>query len=242
MRIRQYSDLHINFGAFDSDLTNVDVLVLSGDTGEGKDLYNYANRCLNAYKNLHIVAVAGNHEFYSGQDMQTLIEFYKTVHMDRFHFLENSSVIIKGVKFIGATLWTDYFKENPLYIRTGWASMNDYVYCSYLGRKLTPTDTIDFHKKSRKYIFDELAKKECEKQIVVTHHKPYLSEMGELACCYESDLPELNDIRPNIWFYGHTHKHDETQLYDDMKVISNPRGYAKRAEAADFNPDLIVEI
>ena len=232
MIILPYSDLHINFQNFDTpDLSSVDVLVLAGDTGEGTDLFRYSFDLLEKYENLKIVAVAGNHEFYNGYPMDVLYEFYENCNKlnNRFHFLQNSSVIIDNVKFIGATLWTNFFDENPIAMMDAYNLMNDYVYSYYTkSMKLTPDITLYEHKQSVKYIFEELKNTDpsVDKQVVVTHHKPYLSSSSPSSVYYESRLKQLDNIRPDIWIYGHTHKADYDILYGDLRVISNPRGYS----------------
>lgn len=246
MIILPYSDLHINFKEFDTpDLTNVDVLVLAGDTGEGIDLFKYSFELLHKYQELQIVAVLGNHEFYDGFPMDALYEFYKRCNdlCERFHLLQNSYCIIDEVKFIGATLWTNFFNENPLAMVDAYSTMNDYTYARYTKIiPFTPEVALYEHKQSVKYIFNELQVTNpfVEKQIVITHHKPYLSSSLPTSVYYESRLKELDNIRPDIWIYGHTHQADDNILYGDMRVISNPRGYSD--EYKPFNRELLINV
>ena len=81
------------------------ILVLAGDIGEGLNGVKWAKdfQC-------PIIYVCGNHEFW-GQDyfeqianMQKITSFPEYSHIN---FLNNSSVILNGIRFIGTTLWTD---------------------------------------------------------------------------------------------------------------------------------------
>jgi hypothetical protein len=50
----------------------------------------------------------GNHEFYGQAIPKLTLELQGLAAGTNVHVLENSSVQISGVTFLGATLWTDF--------------------------------------------------------------------------------------------------------------------------------------
>lgn len=81
------------------------ILVCAGDIAENDNGLKWI-----AQFDCEIVYVCGNHEFW-GNDYYEVIEnlekLSSKVEYSHIHFLHNSSQIINGIKFIGATLWTD---------------------------------------------------------------------------------------------------------------------------------------
>jgi hypothetical protein len=248
--IKQLSDLHLEFGVdYIPDCSNIDVLVLAGDIGVGWEGISWALTILDKYRELEIIYVCGNHEFYHNifDDLVGEIKF-GIEDSKRLHFLNNDSVIIKGVRFIGATLWSS-LKNSFEAIRTAAMCMNDYYHIHMsTGRVLSPQDTIGEHDHSVKYIFKEL-KKSKEKCVVVTHHKPYIDEPVKdmLGYAYATDLKnEFNECLnlPIVWFYGHTHiQDDKTISYKngDVRFVANPKGY-KHQPNKEYNENLKIEI
>ena len=84
---------------------DADVIVFAGDVHTGK---NGIKWILNTFPNRPVIYVLGNHEFY-GQKIPKLISDIKEVAQGtNIHVLENNSVEIGDVVFLGATLWTDF--------------------------------------------------------------------------------------------------------------------------------------
>ena len=247
MKIRVYSDLHLDIpkhaGLKDvvgERLHNdVDVLVLCGDIGTGNSYYDYLDYQFENCPNLIIIGVLGNHDYW-GFGLNSRVAYFRELANNnfdgRFKFLENDYVEIDGFRFIGATFWTDFYSHNFTEMMLASVYMNDYRFI-----KACDTETIyRKHLNSRKYIFDNLT----ENSIVVTHHKPYLSASRELSSAYESNLPELDEKRPKLWLYGHTHFAEDRMLYDDMRIVSNPRGYLGLGynPCKEFNEDLFITV
>jgi Icc-related predicted phosphoesterase len=108
MKILVLSDLHVEYAAFEPDAETVkqaDVVVLAGDIHTGVIGLNWARM---TFPDKEIIYVTGNHEFYGMHwDMHlTQLRLHAAIH--KIHFLENDAVIINGIRFLGATLWTDY--------------------------------------------------------------------------------------------------------------------------------------
>ena len=105
MRIRVLSDLHLEFMDWNPPKAGADVVVLAGDIHVGLKGIEWARR---SFPSIPIVYVPGNHEFYGEHihDMtQELLMEGRRVGVD---VLDGRSTVIGGVRFLGATLWTDF--------------------------------------------------------------------------------------------------------------------------------------
>jgi len=86
---------------------DTDVLVLAGDIhtleGIGEALLHLSATLMP----MHIVYVAGNHEYY-GAEVTSLNRELRLVFQEcpNLHFLEQASIVIDNVVFYGTTLWT----------------------------------------------------------------------------------------------------------------------------------------
>jgi predicted phosphohydrolase len=253
LRIKVESDIHIDFEGHFPKLDDVDLYILPGDVGEDVRGLRFCKELLIKYPNLNIIHVPGNHEYYRGNkytlekiDAILSEESFNTL---RYHYLQNSSVVLQGIKFIGATLWTDFNNMDPVDMVTAQTIMGDFkaIRTKEGGySRLLPNKVVRLHKRSREYIFNELERSE-EPCIVVTHHKPYRSEYNDLAPAYEVDMDESFDNcnnLPKYWFYGHTHK-SEVYLCDrfreEVTFISNCKGYPFE-KSTGFDSDFILDI
>ena len=108
MKLLVLSDLHVEFADFEPDreaAEAADVVVLAGDIHQGTAGMVWARQ---TFPGKPIIYVAGNHEFY-GQHWDTLLpELRQKADEFGIHFLENDSVTIDGMRFLGTTLWTDF--------------------------------------------------------------------------------------------------------------------------------------
>ncbi len=81
------------------------ILICAGDIGEADFGFRWA-----AQFNCQTIYVCGNHEFW-GHDYYEVIEELTQLSIkpefEHVHFLHNNSVEVYGIRFIGATLWTD---------------------------------------------------------------------------------------------------------------------------------------
>jgi hypothetical protein len=141
MKIALCSDLHLEFE--DVNLKNTEgaeVLILSGDIMLAEDLHNHPPTVVSPYESYtelgtrqkaaqrfrdflsrvsfqfpHVVYVAGNHEFYNGRWKESLTHLREECgKLPNVYFLERDIKVIGEVSFIGATLWTDCNKGDPL--------------------------------------------------------------------------------------------------------------------------------
>jgi hypothetical protein len=255
MKISLCSDLHLEFGNI--ELPGGDILILAGDICEAVNLNRhikfFTEECA---KYNHVLYVMGNHEHYLGAFNETY-DFIKQRMPDNVIILENESVKIDDVLFIGATLWTDMNKENPVSMFDISKMMNDYRLINYAhgSLPLTPSNTIETHKASREYIkntLNKLAKTAHTGPIVViTHHAPSIQSVSEYYKddfhgngAYFSDLENLIYSHPEITYWVHGHMHSRSDyLVGNTRVLSNPRGYHRYEPlAASFDPSFVFEV
>jgi predicted MPP superfamily phosphohydrolase len=121
-RIHVLSDLHLDTGpyALPAEL-EFDILVAAGDIGPIEVSVPWL-----AALNKPVVYVLGNHEHYGRAFTETLTQAKALAAGTQVHVLERESVVIQGVRFLGATLWTSYGDWHPELAREAHYRMNDY--------------------------------------------------------------------------------------------------------------------
>jgi hypothetical protein len=221
-----------------------DVIVCAcGDIGERLLGVTWCERALRLFPNIRIVYTPGNHEFY-GMNMDVFMHDLHCLDVtsDRLFILDGTykyAHVIDDITFIGATLWTDFNKENAGVENIAYRNMNDYNYImSGNDRKTVSINRIlNEHYEQKKNIFRELERSTTDKCVVISHHQPFLGTMvhggvhDALSYAYQVDLEkELNSCikLPQYWFSGHTHTSVSTvRKYTNGEVhfISNQYGY-----------------
>lgn len=253
MIINVCSDLHLEFEPLElRNASNADVLVLGGDILIAADFayYNskkhpeYARRAKEYHTFLytvsneydHVIMIAGNHEYYyssieSGSHaLRTAVSQYPNIS-----FLENETVIVDDVAFIGATLWTDLNKNCPITEYTVKSMMSDYKLISYNNRQLLPTDTYNMFQESLAYIKSEVPK--YSKKVVVTHHCPsplsihpdYIGVRYANGGFVSNLADYIDSVDIDVWTCGHVH-HSHQYKIGDTTVKCNPRGYVRHGQ------------
>ncbi len=107
MRAAVLSDLHVEFEAFDPppQTRQADLVILAGDIHNGVAALEWARR---TFPGQRLVQVAGNHEFFGGCWQRVIKEMREAADALDIHWLEEDAVVIDGVQFLGATMWTDF--------------------------------------------------------------------------------------------------------------------------------------
>lgn len=247
MKLLIYSDLHLEFGAFQPPPTGADVVVLAGDIAVGVDGIAWAG---SMFRDKPVIYVPGNHEFY-GHDIE-LTATMKAQAPANVYVLDNEEVEIQGVHFLGCILWTDFrlFGESEKYFGMQYANhmMNDFNVILNNGRRFTAHQSAELHQYSRKWLSRTLAENHGDKTVVVTHHVPSPRschprfQNDRLSPAFVSDLEDLMDgDRAELWVHGHTHD-SFGYVVNGTRVLCNPRGYSPFALNPAFNPLLVVEV
>lgn len=250
MFIRLLSDLHQEFRPYEVQPLPEDsetVLILAGDIDVGTDACDLIIE--QSAKFAHVIYLLGNHEFYNNDLDQVAKDIaHELFDIPNVSFLENQSVVIGDIRFIGSTLWTDMDNESPTSMWRIEQSLNDYHCIKRHGRNIRATDTINLFKQSMAYLDEDLSRPHDGPTVVVTHHLPSYKSVHPLYVnsgingAYASNCEKLMyDYDIAYWFHGHTH---QTMAYEvnGCKVRSNPFGYAKIEENLNFDPTFRVEI
>lgn len=103
MRIHLLSDLHNEFDPFTPEPLDCDVVILAGDIDLKARGVEWAKQSFSG----PVLYVPGNHEFYGGHLAHTL-EKLRAAQDDRVRVLDRDEVILAGVRFLGAIMWTDF--------------------------------------------------------------------------------------------------------------------------------------
>lgn len=251
MKLYIVSDLHLECSDFKphSASQDADVIVLAGDIGKVTNGLHWARR---TFPGKEIVYVPGNHEFYGTQRAETLSRLHIEAKSLRIHLLDDSAVEIDGVRFLGATLWTDFLlfgeSERPYAMLEGLNYLNDFRVIQNGLQTFQPGKSVELHQQSRDWLDARLDEPFDGKTVVVTHHLPSMLSVadrfkkGLLSACFASNLDHLFG-RMDLWIHGHTHDNFD-YLANGTRVVCNPRGYEtySSTENFDFDPSLIVEI
>ncbi|QKC83501.1 metallophosphoesterase [Mesorhizobium sp. NZP2077] len=252
MKIWLFSDLHLEFADLRQPLTipDADVCVVAGDLcrAPANGAYWLGKNVVPA---MPCVYVAGNHEFYKGSIKEGLEDGRgAAAQFPNVHFLENDFVVIDGVRFLGATLWTDFQIEGHPHVAMFHARerMNDFKLIAEQRnpwRRFLPGTAYRMHRESRKFIETTL-KADPVKTVVVTHHLPHARSIpsrfkGDLLnAAFASDLSNvIEDGHPALWVHGHTHDSCDYEI-GSTRVICNPYGYD--GENSAFDPALVVGV
>ena len=203
MRIQVLSDLHLEFGGAGVPplAPEAEIVVLAGDLAPAKR--RSVRLAARAWKGAaHILYVPGNHEYYGSR----IAEAQRRLALDCAEWgvtlLDTEAVTIGHVRFIGATLWTDFRLDGELRelyahdavgqglndfcgsIRGGPAPRNrrSRQELDDLGGSVRATSWTDFttreaaqlHARDRAFIEAELAQagEAGLETVVVTHHAP----------------------------------------------------------------------
>ena len=250
MKLGIISDVHLpTQGTLPRPAQAGDVMVLAGDIGVGLAGVSWAKTVFTC----PVIYVPGNHEYYN-RSIDTLDgEMREYVAGTDIHILQDTQVVIDGVRFIGATLWTDFalfgnVGESALLAQHG---MSDYYVIRKRFRAVKPSETLALHQVSRTNLQRTLAEPFDGPTVVVTHHAPSLKSIAPrfvedpLTPCYASDLEALVASSGAVyWIHGHVHDSVDYVL-GKTRVIANPRGYRgeeKERESLPFRWDFTVEV
>ncbi|MDQ0083773.1 putative phosphodiesterase [Variovorax boronicumulans] len=252
MKLLILSDLHLEFAPFEPEPNlEFDAVILAGDIhSPAKRAVQWA---LDRFRGKPVVYLLGNHEYYDGRLDTTLAEARREAEGSNVHLLDGDELVIDGVRFLGATLWTDFAlaietPEGPISdvgraMKMATNLLNDYALIRTVdesaepdtwrakqGRKLQAADTLQIHQAQRGWLQAKLSEPFTGPTVVVTHHAPH---RGSLSQRYASDwasgafvteLPDAFFDVPMLWVHGHTHQQFDYRVRS-CRVVSNPRGY-----------------
>lgn len=248
MKIQIISDLHQEFGSTDLSFDHADVVVLAGDVNIGTKGIEWIKTKI---PNKPVIYVLGNHEYYKGSYPKTLHKIKEAAENSHVFVLEDSFVDIDGIRFHGATLWTDFsiFGDPRYYGFVCQSGMNDYKQIrrdpSY--SKMRSIDIFKIHQFSKVWLQESLKNSQGLKNIVVTHHAPSIQSVPEhfkedpLTSVYTSNLEDfILEHTPLYWIHGHIHTPCRYKI-GETGIICNPHGYIDK-KYNGFEKELIIEV
>jgi Icc-related predicted phosphoesterase len=254
--------MNLEFG--DIELTNsqaADVLILAGDicmavdankdTEQGRRVQDFFRRCNAQFD--RVIYIMGNHEHYQGDYAKSAerLRYMLTEHRcSNVVLLDQESVTVDDVTFVGGTLWTDFNRQDSLTMWHAGKCMNDYqvavnsgrTYNGYKPYRLLPEDVLSEHEHMLSYISTVTAEQHDRKFVVVGHHAPSSQSVAEqykgdslMNGNFFSDLEQFILDRPQIklWIHGHMHNNSNYWI-GETQVICNPRGYVGHEESANW--------
>jgi len=232
MKVRVLSDLHTEFEDFVPPSTDADVNILAGDIGVGMAALNWIHL---HFPTQVVVYVLGNHEYYRHE--LRLLEKMKSAAQSNVHILENESITLGGVRFLGATLWTDFAlhgeAERVFSMHAADVAMTDFRLIKIRNRRFSAADSAALHHQSVLWLSQQLQLSESAKTVVVTHHGPSELSVADrfkgdrLSPAFASRLEPLIKMgRPALWVHGHMHDAVGYQLNWSLISLENTRnGY-----------------
>jgi predicted phosphodiesterase len=266
-RLLIVSDLHLERGPFNApNPDSFDIAVLAGDILPGPKAVHWARR-ESTFGGKPVAFVPGNHEFYGGERTRTLELLREHAAGTNVHVLDRDEVTIAGVRFLGATMWTDFALDAARGVTVAHAmhaakhGLNDFVGAIRERvlhppalRNFMPQDAAREHASSRAWLRERLAAPVDASHflatVVITHHAPSARSMHEqyagsaLNPCFYSRLPEAFFQTAALWIHGHSHSSAD-YMHHRTRVVANPRGYLSwtgEAENQAFKSDLVIEI
>lgn len=256
--VQVLSDLHFNqHGFLDRPPPQIspeaEVLVLAGDTIDGLVFTQPGEVFLDWYASIPvpIVYVLGNHEYDRLKYVDNARHAYSS-WLGRLNpntlLLEDGYTEVKGVTFVGSTLFT---KLDPLEE----ARMRRFLNPTFMPDDFTGGWWSDKFKASKRFLVKTLKtlKEQRSRTVVVTHFSPSRGSISEeyqdyaSNCYFANDLDSLLERYPvKYWVHGHTHT-PCTYEVGETQVVCNPYGYIyqdgrRERSSENFNPQLLLEI
>ena len=256
MKIRLLSDLHLEFANWRPPPCDEDVVILAGDIAEGRSGIAWARKY---FHDKPVLYIPGNHEYY-GRDIDELRESLRASGRTHdVHVLDGDELIVDGVRFLGATLWTDFgiSGNDPETVEAAMQKcqegMADFHVIRRWGSSLRPEDTREIHQAQRDWLrralsgCTPLGEGFTGPTVVVTHHAPSPRSIAPrfvgdtLNPAFASDVTDLMGPQVALWIHGHMHNSSD-YVERGTRVVCNPRGYMPLEPNPDFDPMLIVEV
>lgn len=192
-----------------------------------------------------VLVVLGNHDYWPQGDLtikngaQKCNNMLQDMGYYNVRVLDCDTFADGDVLFIGATLWTDMNKFDPLAMHR---MPNYMVYDGKIAYETGPNGQwdrftsqkwVNTHRRQRDYIKHVVEQNRDKKVVVITHHIPlnnlsdpsFANDAGNAY--YSSDLSDLILDNENIklWCCGHSHYSNDV-MFEHCRMYMNPVGYA----------------
>lgn len=201
-----------------------EILILAGDLGQPVNLKGTVNQSYHQLLVLfrqrwdRIILIAGNHEYFRhGNKVNSILT--QLCEELGIHFLNENTITLSGLKFVGCTLWSDITRAHYRQMNNpGEYPVN---HAHYLA----------LHKSHLNFIEEELelSVKAQTPTVVLTHHVPspklihprfpshtgYCTDLDAMIAHYSPVV--------KMWICGHSHETVITSI-DSCLLVLNPLG------------------
>lgn len=250
MKLNVLSDRHLGKGDLPLPSEGADLVILAGDIARPERAIAWASRIVRP-----VPYVAGSHEFYGGTIEGTPAELKRLAAGTNVRVLDRDAALIDGVRFLGATLWTDFLaagegEAREAAMREAQRFMRDFSVVRADDAPLTPQASAALFAEDAAWLAARLAEPHRGPTVVITHHAPSLKSIhprftgSPLNACFVCGAEHLIDgHRAGLWIHGHTHDRFD-YVVNGARLLCNPRGYAKDGvnENARFDPGLMIAV
>jgi len=254
MKLHILSDLHLGVQGMPHPETDADLVILAGDIARPQAAITWAQGF-----GKPVLYVPGNHEFYGSSLTQTVRTLQDLCAGTSVQLLDNRSLVLQGVRFIGSTLWSDFRIAGDGQARIdAMEQAKRFMYDFQRVRitdapdapLFTPEDSATLFDANVQWLAQELAQPFDGPTVVITHHAPSPRSIhprfagSPLNTIFVSDAEALVATSgARLWIHGHTHDSYDYPV-GATRVLCNPRGYAKEgvAENAAFDARLVVQV
>jgi predicted phosphodiesterase len=246
MRLHILSDLHLEFDAFELPAVEAEVTIIAGDLGTGLLGVRWLRQNIPERPVLYVL---GNHEFYDHSIPRLTERIRNITRGTNVTLLENDSIRLGDITFLGATLWTDLEldgdRDRAEAVAFNWMADYNAIRFSEGMRRLRPSDLLAMHHESRAWL-EKTAVSIKTPKVIITHHAPHPKSISPkhlnspLNPAFVSDLtPLIHSTNAKLWIHGHTHTNCDYTI-GQTRIINNPRGY--ELENIHFRPALVIEL
>ena len=187
-----------------------------------------------------VLVIVGNHEHYDGVFEDTVDVMRR--YLPGVTVLDNEAAEIDGIRFWGATLWTDLSHQGEAEVTAIRKGMGEYFFVKTWGSsadqplgKLRPADTDRAHKTAWTRLREAVKAEPHRPTVVITHHAPSRSGLNPrfagspldpaYASSLDSEIAAFENVP--VWIHGHTHVAKSYRIGNTV-VRSNAFGFAEK--------------
>lgn len=259
MRLQILSDVHLTHGGLSLTETDADWLILAGDIDEPKNAIAWA-----AGLGKPILYVMGNHEPYGSSIRECHKTFRQLAAAKKqegvtIHLLDQEAITLDGVRFLGATLWTDFTLYGTGAERDEAIAMANRLSPDFKNiqsdvdpkRLFNADDHVQLFKQHKNWLTKALKTPFDGPTVVITHHAPSPQSINSRFADSPVNPAFINNLehlmsgeKVALWVHGHTHNSFDYTV-NGTRVICNPRGYLDengKPENPAFDPAFVVQI
>lgn len=249
-KVQLMSDLHLDSARIKIDVSASDIVLILGDTTfEDENWYWLFDR-LDGKKT---IVIPGNHD-YDGHDVATRDEEIKDIakKYENIYYLNNETVVLDGIRFIGSCLWTDFKADEPYLSQKSSMTLAQNIAhlktIAYNGKRLSIEDIVQLNDKSVKFLEQQLSETSIYPTVVLTHFAPSIQSVSKEYLKGENSYHVVSLDRlmglSDYWFHGHIHTSCD-YIHNGTRVMVNARGNSSQYDLNSnnyFNAQEIIEI